>query len=224
MDMSHSASGRYRIAPAPGGLALVQELLNTASAGGSTDLLAVLADAQPWLDGAVADWADATGGAPPPGLALAARDLPRLRALRAAVRRTVADAQVIEAPGGSAEPPAGHTGSAEPPATPQAMPGKPAAPPEQTGTLRLSLGPDGSLTVTPDGAGARWLSSAVLGELHLAREHGVLRRLKTCRNEVCGTAFYDRSRNSSGVWHDVHSCGNTLNLRASRARRGSRRD
>ena len=32
-------------------------------------------------------------------------------------------------------------------------------------------------------------------------------------------AFYDESRNSSRVWHDVKVCGNPVNARASRARR-----
>ncbi|MGV9881539.1 CGNR zinc finger domain-containing protein [Streptomyces sp. NPDC003006] len=45
------------------------------------------------------------------------------------------------------------------------------------------------------------------------------RRLKTCRNPLCRVAFYDRSRNNSGVWHDVKTCGNAANLRAYRARR-----
>jgi predicted RNA-binding Zn ribbon-like protein len=36
---------------------------------------------------------------------------------------------------------------------------------------------------------------------------------------VCPCAFYDRSRNNSRVWHDVRTCGNVANLRASRARR-----
>jgi predicted RNA-binding Zn ribbon-like protein len=35
-------------------------------------------------------------------------------------------------------------------------------------------------------------------------------------------AFFDRSRNNSGVWHDVAACGNAINLRASRARRRAR--
>ncbi|MFF1285457.1 CGNR zinc finger domain-containing protein [Streptomyces sp. NPDC058299] len=43
--------------------------------------------------------------------------------------------------------------------------------------------------------------------------------MKTCRNPACGEAFYDRSRNGTRVWHDMKTCGNALNLRASRARR-----
>jgi predicted RNA-binding Zn ribbon-like protein len=44
-------------------------------------------------------------------------------------------------------------------------------------------------------------------------------RLKLCRNPECAVAFYDRSKNSSAVWHNVKTCGNAANLRASRARR-----
>jgi predicted RNA-binding Zn ribbon-like protein len=66
------------------------------------------------------------------------------------------------------------------------------------------------------GHGAGWVTSA---ESHHAQESHTWPRLKICRNELCGCAFYDRSRNNSGVWHDVRECGSAINLRASRARR-----
>jgi len=44
------------------------------------------------------------------------------------------------------------------------------------------------------------------------------RRLKVCRNPRCQVAFFDRSRNNSGVWHSTKVCGNVENLRAHRAR------
>ena len=53
----------------------------------------------------------------------------------------------------------------------------------------------------------------------LAQRDGSWPRLKTCRNPHCPCAFHDASRNNSRVWHDVRSCGNVANLRASRARR-----
>ncbi|WP_230486657.1 CGNR zinc finger domain-containing protein [Nocardioides anomalus] len=56
-------------------------------------------------------------------------------------------------------------------------------------------------------------------ELLLARAAGVLARLKVCANPDCGAAFFDASKNSSRRWHDVKTCGNTANLRASRERR-----
>jgi len=59
----------------------------------------------------------------------------------------------------------------------------------------------------------------VWGAVLMAQTLDTLPRLKLCRNAACGSAFYDRSKNNSGVWHDVHTCGNSANLRASRARR-----
>ncbi len=78
---------------------------------------------------------------------------------------------------------------------------------------------DGVLRTQPAGSGVGWIRSAVWGAILVAQQADTLRRLKLCRNEVCGSAFYDRSKNNSGVWHDVHVCGNAANLRASRARR-----
>ncbi|MEJ1229989.1 MAG: CGNR zinc finger domain-containing protein [Galbitalea sp.] len=87
------------------------------------------------------------------------------------------------------------------------------------GSVAIQALPDGTLRLAPRGTGSDWLASAIWAEVLLAQQAGTLRRLKLCRNEGCGSAFYDRSRNLSGVWHDVHSCGNAANLRASRARR-----
>ena len=77
----------------------------------------------------------------------------------------------------------------------------------------------GRLTYRPQGRGAAAVASLVHLELLLASHAGTLARLKLCLNPACGAAFYDLSRNSARVWHDMKTCGNTLNLRASRARR-----
>jgi predicted RNA-binding Zn ribbon-like protein len=55
--------------------------------------------------------------------------------------------------------------------------------------------------------------------LYEGQHAGTGHRLKTCRNPRCRVAFYDRSRNASGVWHSVRVCGNAINLRAHRERR-----
>ncbi|MFJ2771350.1 CGNR zinc finger domain-containing protein [Streptomyces sp. NPDC087300] len=194
--MNRPATERHCLTPAPGGLALVQELLNTAPAArpaaeGLPDLLAdgVLDGAQEWADLAVRGWAAETGRADVQ-LVLTEEDLPKLRCLRDQVRRALA---------------AGDQGG---------------------GAVRFTSAPvvvglagDGTLTVEPEGAGARWLASAVLAEALLAQTAGSWRRLKICRNEPCAAAFYDRSRNNSGVWHSVRGCGNAAHLRACRERR-----
>lgn len=84
-------------------------------------------------------------------------------------------------------------------------------------TLRADDG--GTLRVEPRGKGWRAVAEMALIEIMEAQRADRWRRLKTCGNEVCLVAFYDRSRNNSGVWHDVHVCGNAANLRAYRARK-----
>jgi hypothetical protein len=85
----------------------------------------------------------------------------------------------------------------------------------------VSLVPDsdGWVRMVPTGRGVRWLASALWAEALLAQQAGVWPRLKLCHNAECRAAFFDTSRNNSGVWHDVSTCGNTANLRAFRERK-----
>jgi predicted RNA-binding Zn ribbon-like protein len=66
------------------------------------------------------------------------------------------------------------------------------------------------------------MASILWSEILLSQQHDTWRRIKTCRNHQCGSTFYDRSKNNSGVWCHVKTCGNAANLRASRARRRER--
>jgi predicted RNA-binding Zn ribbon-like protein len=65
-----------------------------------------------------------------------------------------------------------------------------------------------------DGAIARLMAIVAA-----AVEHGRWERLKACPREECEWAFYDRSKNSSGRWCSMESCGNIEKARAFRARR-----
>ncbi|MCZ4562917.1 CGNR zinc finger domain-containing protein [Rhodococcus sp. IEGM 1401] len=85
--------------------------------------------------------------------------------------------------------------------------------------VELVADADGSVRLAPTGTGADYIASQIWAEILLAQQSGTWPRLKRCKNEACGSAFYDRSRNNSGVWHDVKTCGNVANLRASRARK-----
>ena len=87
------------------------------------------------------------------------------------------------------------------------------------GSAAFTLGDGGEVQWTPTGRGWRWWAAAVWGEILLGQRTGTWRRLKQCRNPHCRSAYYDRSKNNSAVWHDVKVCGNAANLRASRARR-----
>lgn len=191
MSLQWRASQRYQLAPAPGGLALVQDFLNTAGIEGyGPDLLADGALADDWVTGAVRAWSTARGldAQPPP---LGDADLSKLRALRATIARLV-----------TGEPPTGRG------AGPVAA--------------SLTLSETGEVRLEPAGAGWRWLASALWGEVLLSQQVGTWRRIKRCHNPHCASTFYDRSKNNSGVWHDVKTCGNAANLRASRARRRAR--
>jgi hypothetical protein len=88
----------------------------------------------------------------------------------------------------------------------------------------LVVGPDGELHLEPSGHGFDRFAAEVWAQVFHAQLDGTWRRLKLCHNPPCASAFYDRSRNNSGVWHDVRTCGNAVNLRASRARRRAAAD
>ena len=65
-----------------------------------------------------------------------------------------------------------------------------------------------------DGAIAR-LMAIVAG----AVEHGRWERLKACPREECEWAFFDSSKNRSGRWCSMDSCGNIEKAKAFRERR-----
>lgn len=174
-----SATTRFAVEAAPDGLALAQELLNTAAVGRFPDLLGDV--------DAAAGWAAEVGVGDPVGeLLLTEADLTQLRAFRDDLRSL-------------------SRGSHDRPLS-------------WVGTAALKLEADGRVELRPSGAGAAYVISKVLSVVFEAQQADTLRRLKTCRNERCQVAFYDRSRNNSGAWHNVRTCGNQANLRAHRAR------
>jgi predicted RNA-binding Zn ribbon-like protein len=63
-----------------------------------------------------------------------------------------------------------------------------------------------------DGALAR-----LLGIVHDAMHTGAWQRMKACGDPGCLWAFYDHSKNRSGVWCNMASCGNRNKARRRRA-------
>ncbi|MEE2854082.1 MAG: CGNR zinc finger domain-containing protein [Actinomycetota bacterium] len=105
----------------------------------------------------------------------------------------------------------------------QLVAGQPPSGPGAGGiTASVTLSDSGEVLLEPSASGWRWLASALWAEVLLSQQAGTWRRLKRCHNHRCGSTFYDRSKNNSGVWHDAKTCGNAVNLRASRARRRER--
>lgn len=80
--------------------------------------------------------------------------------------------------------------------------------------------------------GTTWFEPAsddldgALGQLFaivaMARSEGLWRRLKACANRNCRTVFYDVSANRSGKWCSKQRCGNRINARNARRKRGGR--
>ena len=199
--MAWSASTRYEVDPAPLGLALVHDLLNTISAGRprAADLLDDLAKAQAWVDQALECWARETAHSVA-HVHLTESDLEELRGLRAELRRLLAspDGDGVDGDGADVAPSV-HVAAA---------------------ALRMDRG--GRVVLQPRGQGWRYVAGLVLLEMFQAQQADTWRRLKVCRNARCTTAFFDRSRNNSGVWHSTKTCGNPENLRAHRARQRAR--
>jgi predicted RNA-binding Zn ribbon-like protein len=197
LAMSWEGTERYGARTAPAGLALVQDLVNThAVERDGSDLLAGHASAQRWLRAATRQWAS-DRRLEPPGSDLSETDLQKLRDLRTTAQEMLAvPADQRPAITGGQPPGAGRRAQ-----------------------VALASDDEGRVAMVPLGTGASWLESAVWSEILLAQQTGAWSRLKLCREPGCRSAFYDTSRNGSGVWHNVRSCGNIANLQTSRARK-----
>jgi predicted RNA-binding Zn ribbon-like protein len=86
--------------------------------------------------------------------------------------------------------------------------------------LRVRFGPEARLE--PARASAAPALGPILATIYDALREDGLARLKVCRNEACRWAFYDTSRNRSGVWCSMAICGNRMKGRAFRRRRPAR--
>jgi predicted RNA-binding Zn ribbon-like protein len=189
------AAVRFGLAPAPRGLRLVQDLVNTSLAEHSDsarpDLLADAGHAGAWLGRALDAWSAATGN-PVPAIQLDELDLPALRDHRELLRESL------------------RAGAPEPAAAPSR---------EVTGKVLLAVAPDGIVRYEPFESGWRAVRALTSVEALLAQAAGTWPRLKACAYPPCGACFYDSSPNRTRVWHDTKLCGNITNLRASRARK-----
>ena len=203
MDGRETGTLKAPSSRAPGGLALVQDLVNTATRPAEApsplgDALATEDSANQWLSAALSAWADATGQ-PAPALNLGESDLQPLRRLREAVRALAEQQPGAEHDEGRPRP----------------------APPGAT-SVALHFGDDGRVHYGTAATGWRGVASLVATEILLAQRTGTWERFKACPYEGCGVTFFDHTRNNNRVWHDVRICGNRTNLVASRQRKRDR--
>jgi predicted RNA-binding Zn ribbon-like protein len=84
--------------------------------------------------------------------------------------------------------------------------------------LRVAFHEQGS-EIEPQAGGVAGAIGRLLAIVHAAMHAGTWDRLKACPWETCEAAFYDNTKNRSGVWCTMEVCGNRAKARAYRQRR-----
>jgi predicted RNA-binding Zn ribbon-like protein len=85
--------------------------------------------------------------------------------------------------------------------------------------LRVAFDGVGTAALRPMSGGIDRAIGDVLAAVVAAQGEGIWTRLKACREENCLWAFFDHSKNGSGMWCSMAMCGNRAKARRYRARR-----
>jgi predicted RNA-binding Zn ribbon-like protein len=183
-----------RLTPAPGQLGLVQAFLNTLDRQNSRDELDSLGNAQSWLE---------ARRLVSPGTEYDESDRRRLVEVRRALH------ELVTANGGQELQRRAVTTLNE------------AA---RRVRLGVRLHPDDGYRLMAEGVGIDRPIGELLISVTGSMAAGSWSRLKVCANDACQLAFYDASRNRSGRWCSMATCGNRMKGRAYRERRGTSGD
>ena len=175
--------------PAPGALDLVRRFVNTVDLEDGSDELGDPERLGAWL---------AANGLAAPGEPFSAADAERARAVREALRALL-------------HANAGH--GLRPAAVEELNRAAGGA------SLVVRFGPGGRAGLEPQAGGVERAVARLLAVAHTATVDGTWARLKACANEGCQWAFYDHSKNRSGRWCTMETCGNTVKARTYRQRR-----
>jgi predicted RNA-binding Zn ribbon-like protein len=176
--------------PAPGALALVQAFINT------VDLLEV--DREQLSDAASLSAWFTDRDLIEPDTPVSTRDLQRALELREALR-----AFLIANAGGQLDPDA------------LAVVNRAV----EAADLTPTFASDATASLQPKNGGVDGALGTLLAIVFAAMADGSWSRLKACRYYPCRWAYYDASKNRSGTWCSMSSCGNKVKTRAYRARR-----
>ena len=87
--------------------------------------------------------------------------------------------------------------------------------------LRPRFAAEGRVLLEPAAAGVEGALGRLLAAVSEAMNAGTWHRLKACGDQGCRWAFYDTSKNRSGHWCSMESCGNRAKARQFRQRRRS---
>jgi len=178
---------------APGQLGLVQSFLNTFDLASGSDVLGDPGSAKTWL---------VRNKLASPGTNHDADDLRRLTDVRRALT------ELVSANGGGDVPRRAVTTLNE------------AA---RRVRLGVRLHPVDGYRLIAEGVGVDRPIGELLVSVTGAMAAGNWNRLKVCANDACQLAFYDASRNRSGRWCSMATCGNRMKGRAYRQRHGTSR-
>ena len=83
--------------------------------------------------------------------------------------------------------------------------------------IALTFTPEGS-ALAPEAEGVDGALGRLLAIVHEAEHDGTWQRLKACPWDTCHWAFYDNTKNASGVWCTMEVCGNRAKAKAYRER------
>ncbi|HEU5244415.1 MAG TPA: CGNR zinc finger domain-containing protein [Gaiellaceae bacterium] len=81
---------------------------------------------------------------------------------------------------------------------------------------------NGRPVLAPEGDGARAALGRIVATVAELAPADEWKRLKTCRDETCRVAFYDKSRNRSRAWCSMEVCGNREKARNFRHRHATK--
>ena len=179
--------------PAPGELALVQLLINTADLEDGIDRIADPESLGGWLS---------EHGLAAHGDEFGPDDVRRLIDFREALRHLLLS----------------HNGGAIDAAAVEKL--DEAA---RAAQVVVGFAADGEPRLSPARGGLDGAIGRLLAIIARAEAEGTWARLKTCPADDCMWAFYDFSRNQSRTWCDMSVCGNRAKARAYRRRSAQRR-
>jgi predicted RNA-binding Zn ribbon-like protein len=91
---------------------------------------------------------------------------------------------------------------------------------EQTG-LRVCFGCSDDSPIHVEATGVRGAIGRILGSAFLADLDGRWERFRVCHDPGCSSVFFDHSKNKSGKWCSMSSCGNRAKVRAFRERQAA---
>ena len=91
---------------------------------------------------------------------------------------------------------------------------------DETG-VRVCFGCEEGEPIHVEATGVRGAIGRLLGTAFLAELDGTWERLRVCHEPTCRAVFYDGSKNHSGKWCSMSTCGNRNKVRAFRERRAA---